>query len=240
MLTSVTRRNMNRAGCGPSMMCSLESCLSAGVTAYWQMWVTDNITSLCIKKTKKPRRNLFNKVCIRATSRGLWADAGRPEFSHCGKVINMLYIDVVLLVIGLLEIISTLPQMPLCVFMFLISGVGCISFDQSLSAGCAKHADVSPFGALRNIMVTFRSGVWNEKVTSKRSYVISCLYSWFGYFYAFVSFFCFCFWSLTLQILQLADICGAFFWHMQASKQRVACCCCVAGFAMHRGIKLHV
>lgn len=30
--------DMNRAGCGPSMMCSLESCLSAGgVTIYWRV-----------------------------------------------------------------------------------------------------------------------------------------------------------------------------------------------------------
>lgn len=86
-----------------TIMCSLESCLSAGVTIYWQMWVTDNITSLLHKK-----KNSFGKVCVRATSRGLWADAGRPELSHRGKVINLLYIDVVLLVIGLWEIISAL------------------------------------------------------------------------------------------------------------------------------------
>lgn len=114
------------------------------------------------------------------------ADAGRPEFSHSGKVIHLLYIDVVLLVMG--NHIHAASDAAMCLYVSDLRSGLYLLIKVSLLV-LQKHADVSPFAALRNIMVTFRGGVWNEKVTSKRSYVISCLYSRFSYFYAFVSFF---------------------------------------------------
>lgn len=221
------------AGCGPSMMCSLESCLSAGVTIYWRMWVTDNITSLCIKKEKKniyiyPRRNLFNKVCVGATSRALGADAGRPEFSHRGKVINMLYIDVVLSVIGLWEIISTLhvaSDAAMCLYVSDLRRQACISFDQSLCAGSAKHADVSPF--LQPSAILW----WHFAAASEMKRLLLSAHTWYhGYTVDLVIFMLLFLFFLLLFGHWLCKSCSplisvGLFSGIYASKQGVARCC---------------
>lgn len=191
-------------------------------------------------KNKNPERNLFNKVCIRATSGGLWADAGRPEFSHRGKVINMRYIDVVLSVIGLWEIISTLHAASDAAVSLFLSHRRSRLYIFLIKVSLLVLQNMQMFPPLQPSAILW----WHFAAASEMRRLLLSAHTWYLVYTVdlviFMLLFHFSFGHWLCKSCSSLISVGLFFFLAYASKQGVARCCCVPGFAVHHGIKLHV